>query len=125
MAKKTKSISFDEQLERMNELHGVPVEDALNVFSNFKKTVETMIGESADAKLDSFEFETPIGCIGFTQVDESERIDSATGTKFTAPAHYVGNYAFPVTFTSMANKNVDFSAVPTSSEIVRAKLKVA
>lgn len=122
---KTKTISFDEQLDRMCELHGVPVEDASNVFANFKKTLDTMIGEQADAKLDMFEFETPLGCIGFVKIEESERIDSSTGSKFMAPAHYDGSYAFVKGFIDLANKNIDFSSCPSSSDIIKTKVKIA
>lgn len=118
---KEKIISFETQLERMHELHGVPTEDAINVFSSFKKTLETIIQEEADAKTQNFEFETPIGGIGFSWVDESERVNSSDGVKFTVPAHYVGGYAFPVSFIDLANKNVNFGSIPESSDIAKSK----
>ena len=121
---KEKIITFESQLERMNELHGIPVEDAVNVFSNFKKTIETIIGEEADSKTETFSFETPLGSIGFNWVEEKERINSTDGVKYTAPAHYVGSYGFVVDFLDIANKNVDLSTIPGSVEIAKSK-KVA
>lgn len=121
MAAKTKVFSFEDQLDKMNELHGIPKEDGINVFSNFKKTMETLIGQEADDGTKSFEFQSPLGAFSFKWVEKQERINSTDGVKYTAPAHYVGGYAFPVAFMDTANKNVSFDSVPSSSDIAKSK----
>jgi len=122
---KTKTITFESQLERMSEEHGIPVQDSLNVFSGYKKVMESIITEEVGKDTADFEFFTPLGILGFKKVPESERINTADGTKFIAPEHYNTNYAFPVRFIALANVNVDFSKVPTMSDITKSKLKVA
>jgi hypothetical protein len=47
--KNHKTIKFDEMLTFMADKHGVPQEDAVNVFSAFVKTTNDMIGIEADA----------------------------------------------------------------------------
>ncbi len=123
MAQKT--ISFEDQLEKMAELFNVSVEDSTNVFTNYVKTLEQMTGSEADAGTKEFAFVTPIGQYSLKWVDESKRVNSTDGSEYTAPARYVGNFGFPSWLVDTANKNVDFSAVPSTSEIASAKRKAA
>lgn len=121
--KKTKVITFEEQLKKMEEDYGIPSQDSLNVISGLVKVVESTITEETSKDTEDFEIQTPLGFIGFSKVDASERINTADGTKFTAPAHYVGNYAFPNNFINLANANVDFSQIPNISDIQSSKTK--
>ena len=116
-----KTITFDEQIARMNDLFGIPKEDALNVFSNYKKTLEVVIGEEADAGTKQFELITPLGGFALDWQNAEERINSADGVAYTAPACYVGEFSYPKWIVETANKNVDFSAIPSSSEIAASK----
>ena len=123
MAKQTgaKSITFESQLAKMNELFGIPETDSLNVFSSYKKTVTAMLGEEADAGTKQIVMETPFGEFGLNWNDAEERINSADGVAYTAPAHYSGEFGFPRWVVEAANKNVDFSTVPNASEIAGSK----
>jgi hypothetical protein len=119
---KTKVITFEQQLDKMEEQHGIPVEDSLNVFGSFRKTFESMISDEADAKTKNFEFETPLGIYAFNIVDAEERVNSSDGSKFMAPEHYEVNFGIPNYVVDLANKNVDFSTIPSASEIAKSKV---
>lgn len=121
MAEKKKVFTFEDQLKSMSETHGIPQEDAVNVFSAYKKTMEDILGAEADLGTKSFELQTPFGAYGLEWKDSEKRINSADGVEYTAPAHYIGNFAFPKWVVDVANKNVDFSSVPSSSEVARSK----
>lgn len=122
MAKK-KVFTFEDQLEKMNSLYGIPVEDGVNVFTNHRKTVETLITEEVEKGTKNIEFETPLGAIGFAWAEEQSKIDS-NGTEYTVPAHYTGSFAFPSAFLDLANANVDFSGIPSKEEVETEKAKV-
>ncbi|MFW6002275.1 MAG: hypothetical protein ACOCQD_02960 [archaeon] len=125
MAKEEKVFTLEEQLEKMNELHGIPVEDSSNVFSKYKKTLETLVDEQVDAGTKKMQFNTPVGNVALGWVEESKKINSSDGVEYTVPAHYVGNFSFPKWMIDMSNKNVDFSTIPSSSEIAKSKTKAA
>ena len=118
---KHKVITFEEQLKLLEENHGVPSADAMNVFTKFKLNMEDIIGKEADANNKSFELQTVFGSYGFEWQDAAQRINSADGVAYEAPAHYAANFAFPRWAVDVSNKNVDFSAVPTAADIAKSK----
>ena len=119
---KLKTISFEDQLALMAEKHGVPSEDAVNVFSAYRKTIDEIISTEVDVGSKNFELLSPFGVWGVNWVDASKRVSSSGAIEYEAPARYVFNYAYPVWLITTANKNVDFSNVPSSSEVAAAKV---
>ncbi len=118
---KEKVFTFEDQLERMNELFGVGKEDAINVFVNFKKTMETVIREESTAGTEHFTLENPFVSTSLKWKKEENRINANDGAEYVSPAHYVASFGIPSWTVDIANENVDFSSVPNSSDIKASK----
>ncbi len=115
------TISFEEQLAKLEEKFGVPSSDAANVFSKYKETLVEMCHEQADASAKSVEFQTLFGTFGFEWVEEEKRVNGSDGVEYNAPSHYIGAFAWPVFLSDAINYLVDFSEVPSASEIKASK----
>jgi len=126
MAKKEESevllITFAEQLTHMKDKYGIEETDARNVLSNYKSTIEDIIKINTES-LDNcaFEIQTPFVSYGFRSVAAETCIDSATGAEYIKPKRVVANMGMVTAFIDLANRNVDFSAMPSSSEVAASK----
>ena len=91
---KLKTLTFEEQLAAMSEKHGIPTEDAVNVFSAYRKTLDELVGAEADAGTKAFEVVTPFGCYSALWVESEKRTNSADGVEYEsftlALSHYGG-----------------------------------
>ena len=116
-----KVITIAEQLEEMNKRYGIPTDDALNVLSSYDKTLKDMIGVESDAGTKEFALETQFGEYAFKWTDAEQRINSTDGVEYTAPARYIADFAFPKAYIDTANRNVDFSGVPSASDIAKSR----
>ena len=120
-----KVFGLEAQLEKMESLFGVSQADAINVFSSYKKTVEQLITEEVDVGTKYLEFQNPLGAFALKFVEEREHTNSSDGLKYMYPAHYIYQAAAPIWVMNCANKGIDFSKVPSHSDIEKSKKKVA
>ena len=124
MLRKEKMIPFESQLEHMKEIYGISLEDSKRVFSGYRKCLEMMISNEVDKMNPLFSFETPLGTLGFSLVDEIEKIDPKTLEKYIIPAHYTNEYSFVVQFLDISNKNVNLNTLPYKDELFKANFEL-
>lgn len=123
---KKRVISFADQLQKLEETHGITETDALNVLSKYRSVLDKIVeDETTSFDCDSVSIATPFAMYQLINEDEETRIDSVTGTEYVVPQRWALGISVPDTFLHIANRNVDWSSIPEKDTIDKSKVMVA